>query len=282
MKPLDGIQLLTLATNIPGPVAVARLRQLGARVVKVEPPDGDALSVAAPAWYATLHQDIEVKRLDLKSEAGRRALTIHLSAADLLLTSSRPAALARLELDWPNLATNYPELCQVALVGYPGSAAGRPGHDLTYQAEWGLLDPPRLPRTVLADLAGAEWAVSATLGLLLARARSQRKNEIDGRYAEVSLSEAAAAFAEPLAQGLTAPGGLLGGLLPGYNLYQAQDGWIAVAALEAHFLRRLVAELDLDEVTTEAMAETFIHRPADYWQQWAEERDLPIAVVAGQ
>ena len=287
MRPLDGIRVLSLATNITGPAAVAQLRDLGAKVVKVEPPAGDLLAIAAPAWYRALHRGIEVERLDLKSAEGRVGLAPHLAVSDLLLTSSRPASLTRMGLDWPALAELYPKLCQVAIVGYQGVEAERPGHDLTYQAELDLLDPPGLPRTVLADLAGAERAVSAALGLLLAMARAGGRNTAGGvmetsdRYVQVSLSGAAAAFAEPLRHGLTAPGGFLGGQLPGYNLYQAQDGWIAVAALEAHFLRRLVAELGLSGATVEALADAFGERPADFWQTWAAERDLPIVVVAG-
>jgi crotonobetainyl-CoA:carnitine CoA-transferase CaiB-like acyl-CoA transferase len=89
-------------------------------------------------------------------------------------------------------------------------------------------------------------------------------------------------FAEPLAYGLTAPGGLLGGQLPGYNLYQAADGWIAVAALEAHFLQKLATELGLARLTAETLAEAFVQRPASYWQGWAAERDLPIVAVRGK
>ena len=280
MKPLKGIQILSLANNIPGPAAAAQLRDLGAKVVKIEPPAGDLLAIASPAWYDALHQGIEVERLDLKSAQGRAGLEPHLTVSDLLLTSSRPASLARMGLDWPALAGRYPKLCQVAIVGYPGEEAARPGHDLTYQAELGLLDPPGLPRTVLADLAGAERAVSSALGMLLARARSNGVMEVSERYAEAALSVATVAFAEPLRHGLTAPSGLLGGHLPGYNLYRAQDGWIAVAALEAHFLRRLVAELGLSDVTVEAMAEAFRERPPGFWQAWAAERDLPIVAVA--
>jgi crotonobetainyl-CoA:carnitine CoA-transferase CaiB-like acyl-CoA transferase len=280
MRPLDGIRILSLASNIPGPVAVARLRDMGAQVVKIEPPAGDVLAMAAPTWYTALHQDVEVLRLDLKSADGKAGLALRLSASHLLLTSSRPASLARLGLDWQALSARYPALCQVAIAGYAGSAAAKPGHDLTYQAELGLLDPPGLPRTLLADLAGAERAVSAALGLLLKRTRSGENVEPSERYAEVALFEAAAAFAKPLAHGLTARDGLLGGQLPGYNLYRAADGWIAVAALEAHFLRRLMSELGHRELTVETLAEEFVQRPAAYWQAWAAERDLPIVVVA--
>jgi crotonobetainyl-CoA:carnitine CoA-transferase CaiB-like acyl-CoA transferase len=291
MKPLSGIRVLSLAINIPGPVAVARLHQLGASVVKVEPPDGDLLASSSPEWYAALHHGLIIFRLDLKSDAGQTQIQDLLRNSDLLITSNRLAALRRLNLDWPLLASRYPRLCQVAIIGYPLPNEARPGHDLTYLAGLGLLDPPHLPRTVLADLAGAEWSVSASLALLLGRERfewaskngkdvydSEKVREYE-RFAQVSLAEAAEAFAQPLIHGLTAPQSLLGGGVPGYNLYQARDGWVAVAALERHFLERLQDELGLEKITRANLAEAFLARSADSWETWAIERDLPIAAV---
>lgn len=283
MKPLTGIRILTLAINLPGPVAAARLAQLGAAVVKIEPPSGDPLAIACRPWYDALHQDLTIHSLNLKTEAGQAALHEHLQRCDLLLTAQRPSALARLGLDWPSLAGRYPELCQVAIVGYPAPDDEIPGHDLTYQAGLGLLNPPHLPRTVLADLAGSEWAVDAALAMLLAR-RLNATCDPEDRYLQVSLAEAAEAFAAPLRYGLTAPGGILGGGLPGYNLYPAQNGWVAVAALEPHFWLSLIAALGLDtsapkpDIQVE-LARLFAQKPAAEWQAWAAERDLPLTAV---
>jgi alpha-methylacyl-CoA racemase len=91
---------------------------------------------------------------------------------------------------------------------------------------------------LVADLAGAERAVSAALLLLFTRERGRGAG-----YAQVALSEAAQSFAEPLRQGLTAPGGVLGGGFPGYRTYRARDGYVALAALEPHFWERLLQEL---------------------------------------
>lgn len=279
---LEGIRVVSLATNIPGPVAAARLRDMGAMVVKVEPPRGDALALATPQWYANLHEGIEIVVLDLKTDAGREELQELLSESDLLLTASRPSALKRLGLEWSTIARRYPELCQVAIVGYGPPDTEKPGHDLTYQAHLGLLNPPHLPLTLTADFAGAEQAVVATLALLYRRERAANEGatlEDGDRFAWVSLSSAASDFAESLRQGLTRPGGLLGGLLPGYNLYETKDGWIAIAAIERHFLAKLAQELALEQVTTEAMKEAFLLRTAEEWEEWAAERDIPLLAV---
>ena len=271
--PLAGVRVLLLAVNLPGPLAAARLRELGAAITKIEPPEGDPLAPACPDWYATLHEGVVVERLHLKDAPARARLDALLAASDLLITALRPAALARLGLAWPALHGRYPGLCQVAILGYSGPAADHPGHDLTYQAELGLLDPPHLPRALLADCAGAEQAVSAALALLLTQARGQGNG-----YIEVTLAGAADAFAAPLRYGLTAPGGVLGGGLPGYGLYAAADGWVAVAALEPAFRQRLEAALG-GPLTDAALAAFFRTQPADAWAVWGREHDLPVAAV---
>jgi alpha-methylacyl-CoA racemase len=269
---LNGFKAINLALNVPGCCSAARLYQLGARVAKVEPPSGDPMLEMSREWYAALTEGVQVLRLNLKEPSQREQLDELLCQADLLLTSMRPVALARLGLNWEKLHVCFPGLCHVALVGYPAPQENRPGHDLTYQAEAGLLSPPQLPRTLLADLAGVEQAISAALALLLARQRGQGAG-----YVEVSIFEAGRAFSAPLQYGLTAPGGLLGGSLVGYNLYPAKSGWVAVATLEGHFQSRLLQELGLSR--PDALAQAFRGQTAEQWEQWALPRDLPITAV---
>ncbi|MGI8648980.1 MAG: CoA transferase, partial [Rubrobacter sp.] len=128
-KPLDGMRVVTLAPNVPGPVAAARLKDFGANVTKVESPAGDPLASFNPAWYEALLEGQDVIVLDLRDAAERRELDEQLSAADLLLTSSRPASLARLGLSWGDLSGRHPRLSQVAIVGYPAPRENEPGHD---------------------------------------------------------------------------------------------------------------------------------------------------------
>ena len=273
-KPLDGIRIVTIALNLPGPAAARRLVGLGASVTKVEPPAGDPMAGYHPEWYAALSAGQEVRRMDLKGAAGREALDALLDSADLLLTSSRVSALRRIGLDWESVSGRHPRLSQVAITGYPGDQSDRTGHDLTYIAAEGLVVPPEMPRTLIADLAGAERAVSAALALMLSRERGGGTG-----YLEVSLAEAAHDLAEPLRVGVTAPGALLGGGFPGYALYRASDGWIAVAALEPHFLRALEQEAG---VTAEAMAATFAKQPVSHWERRGLELDIPLVAVSSE
>jgi crotonobetainyl-CoA:carnitine CoA-transferase CaiB-like acyl-CoA transferase len=271
---LQGVKIVSLALNAPGPVAAARLTKLGAEVTKVEPPTGDAIKTAAPAWYESLCQGQTVLRLDLKSPEGRAKLDELLAQADLLLASFRPSALQRLELDWESLRARHPKLCFVGIIGYPAPFQERTGHDLTYQSDLGLLRPPQMPPTLFVDVAGAERAVSMALALLNRTARGGGAG-----CAWVSLHECARDLAMPLRAGLTASGGLLGGGYPLYGFYRASDGWIAIAALEPHFAEKLLKELGLKKADRTALEQIFRQRKSASWEQWAAELDLPLVAV---
>ena len=271
---LQGVKIVSLALNAPGPVAAARLTKLGAEVTKVEPPTGDAIKTAAPAWYESLCQGQTVLRLDLKSPEGRAKLDELLAQADLLLASFRPSALQRLELDWESLHARHPKLCFVGIIGYPAPLQERTGHDLTYQSDLGLLRPPQMPPTLFVDVAGSERAVSMALALLNRAARGGGAG-----CAWVSLHECAQDLAAPLKAGLTASGGLLGGGYPLYGFYRANDGWIAIAAVEPHFAEKLLKELGLKKADRTALEQIFRQRKAAAWEKWAAQLDLPLVAV---
>lgn len=270
---LRGCAVVSLAPNLPGPAAAMRLAELGASVTKIEAPTGDFMATAAPAYYAELTRGQTIKTVDLKSNSGRESLFAALAQADVLLTSSRPSALDKLGLAWAALHERFPRLIHVAIVGYPGERAEVAGHDLTYQAANGTLDPGSMPRILAADLAGAERAVSATLAALLRRSVTG-----EGDRVEVALSDAAAFVAGPARHGLTVPGGVLGGALPQYRTYASADGYVAVAALEPHFWQRLRDALDIPE-SGEGLPAVLARRTSAEWEEWAGQRDIPIAAV---
>ena len=274
MNLLDGLRVVSTALNLPGPVACARLRELGASVTKIEPPGGDPLETYCPAWYRSLHRDTLVRRIDLKDDAGRTLMHALLAGADVLVTAQRAAALERMGLGHDVLAARHPRLCHVAITGHGSPNEAVAGHDLTYLAREGLVHPPAMPATLFADMAGAERAVSAALAMLLARSRDGR-----GRMRVTALEDAARALAQPRREGLTGRGTLLGGALPGYNLYETRAGWIAVAALEPHFAHRLAVELGLPTLTVDALRQCFATRDAEHWEAWARERDLPLVAL---
>ena len=234
VKPLRGLRVLSLALNLPGPAALMRLAQMGAQCTKVNPPSGDPMQHYNTRGYDLLHAGVKHKTLDLKTEAGQAALHKLLPKTDVLLTSFRPSALAKLGLDWKALHQQYPALSLIEVVGAPGPLAEIPGHDLTYQAEVGLVNGMDLPPSLFADMGGAVMASEATLKAVITL-----KTTGKGSHHEVALSEAAAWLALPRQLGLTTPDGAVGGAHAGYRVYACKNGRVAVAALEPHFATRL-------------------------------------------
>jgi len=234
IKPLRGVRVVTLALNLPGPAAIMRLAQMGASCTKINPPAGDPMSNASSEAYALFHKGVKGKTLDLKSAAGQAAMHTLLADTDVLLTSFRPSALTKLGLSWKTLRKQYPAISLIEIVGAPGPLAEIPGHDLTYQAEVGLVNGLDLPPSLFADMGGALMASEATLKAVLSL-----KTTGKGSRHEVALSEAAAWLAMPRRLGMTVPKGSVGGAHAGYRVYACKNGRVAVAALEPHFAASL-------------------------------------------
>jgi alpha-methylacyl-CoA racemase len=257
--------VVSIAQNLPGPVAVSRLVAKGARAIKIEPPWGDQVEALCKPWYDTLHAGVTVERLDLKTTTGVARLKEHLAGADVFVASHRPSALQRLGLDAASLVAAIPRLSHVNIVG-DTTCPEEAGHDLTYQARAGLVGST-LPLTLLADMAGAERA-HATIKDAARR---------PGSAHVVGLADALRDLAAPLHHGLTASGGHLGGGNPVYGIYAAREGSIAVTALESHFRKRLYEGLGLPDGADPTAV--FATRTATEWERWAAERDIPLVAV---
>ena len=247
-KTLSGVRILSVALNLPGPAALMRLADMGAKCTKLEPlpPKGsprgspaDPMGLYAPHAYHHLHAKVKVVQADLKSAKGQAQLAKLLASTDVLLTSFRPSALKKLGMAWPDLHAQFPGLNMVSIVGSPGAGAEIPGHDLTYLAANGLVGGLTLPATLFADMAGSLQASEAVLKALWLRAKPGR-SQGKGVFHEVALEDAAAYLALPRQWGLTAPKGSVGGAHAGYQVYACANGRVAVAALEPHFAAKLL------------------------------------------
>ena len=288
-RPLRGVRVLSLALNLPGPAAFMRLKAMGATCTKAEPPgpgggSGDPMGLYNPGAYAQLHDGIKTVTIDLKSDKGQAALHRLLARTDLLLTSFRPSALAKLGLAWKVLHKRYPTLSMVTVVGAPGERAEEPGHDLTYLADAGLITGLDLPATLFADMGGALMASEAALkAVLLQKATGQ------GTLHEVALSDAAAWLALPRTWGLTQPAGAVGGAHAGYRIYPCKNGRVAVAALEPHFAASLCAAAGVLDAGMAAMFKPATHaaiaaflagRTRAQLDRLAREKDIPLHTLA--
>ena len=260
---LQGLRVLDLTRLLPGPVATLRLAEMGADVLKIEPPGaGDAARVmmqsavdevaARPgAFYRLVNRGKRETRVDLKTESGRAVLLALARDADVLVESFRPGVMERLGVGYEALRKVNPKLVYCAITGYgtTGPFAGHPGHDINYVAYAGVLDQlatrdgaPVLPNFQIADLLGGTLATtSALLAALLGAQRSGVGTHVDISMTREVWRHAVVARAEGAAmQALTGvPPGPAQGVLDGgaacYGVYRAACGrWLAVGALAAH------------------------------------------------
>jgi crotonobetainyl-CoA:carnitine CoA-transferase CaiB-like acyl-CoA transferase len=261
VQPLRGTLVVDLSRYLPGAFASRELLRLGARVVRVEPLEGDPMRAAAPSWHDRLNGGKESVALDLKAEPELgRALC---ARADVVLESFRPGVAARLGLE-PG-----PRTVWVAITGF-GSGnphAGRAGHDLNYLGWAGVLGACVPPVTV-ADYTGAFAAVRDVLAGLLERERTGQ-----GARIEVSMTHESNA--------LHVPEFLRGGAAC-YRVYATADGRrLTIAALEHRFWRRLCELVGLPELEARAyeprlpeLEAAIAARPLAEWLELFEGEDV--------
>ena len=288
LQSLQGLRILSLALNLPGPAALMRCRQMGATCIKLEPPAGDPMGLYNKPAYAQLHEGVKVLTADLKTEAGQKVLHRELEKTDVLLTSFRPSAIDKLGLGWKKIHSLYPALSHVAIVGAPGALGEEPGHDLTYMAHNDLVTGLNLPPTLYADMSGSLMASEAVLQAALQRQEPYAGSgdpHPRGAFIEVALSDAAAYLALPRQWGLTQPTGSVGGAHAGYRVYPCQDGRVAVAALEPHFAAALCAAAGVEAADIRAMFAPATHEAIAAFMrtqtraqldQLAAAKDIPL------
>lgn len=248
---LSGLRVLDLTRNLPGPFATRLLADLGATIVKVEPPEGDPARPLA-ALFEALNHGKECRTVDFRSGADLDRLRAWVQEADVLLDSFRPGVLQGLGLDAATLHALNPRLVMASITGYGqhGPWAQKAGHDLNFMALSGVLDQMRAPTGELAlsnvqwgDLAGGSaMACIAVLAAVFEMQRTGQGRHLDvsmvhGLHAQLVMPKATGAMLAPLLGRRPGAGeDLLNGVLPCYNLYATQDRrHLAVGALEFKF-----------------------------------------------
>jgi len=287
LQPLAGLLVVDLTRYLPGAYASRELLRLGARVVRLEPPEGDPMRVVAPAWEAALNAGKESVACDLKaeSELGRSLC----ARADVVLEGFRPGVAARLGVGPDDLPERI-VYCSITGFGTGGPHSNRVGHDLNYLGWAGVLadTAPALPPLQPADLAaGALAAVSEILAALLERARTGR-----GARLTISMTHGSHRLVSHRLGGDPLPRFLTGGLAA-YRIYETADGrWLTVAALEPKFFVRLCELLDRPELAEQhlvadaqdalagELAAIFATRTLAAWLEHFGDEDVAVGPVA--
>jgi crotonobetainyl-CoA:carnitine CoA-transferase CaiB-like acyl-CoA transferase len=322
-RPLAGLRVVDMSTFLAAPFVSSLLADYGAQVVKVERPGGDPYHVYA-ASYAAVNQRKSIGSLDLNDPAGRDALLEMVRDADVLVDNMPASAMERLGLSEAVLAAASPGLirCSVSAFGRSGAHAELPGFDPVLQSLSGLAaaqggtdldsaekcvadlrgaaeDAGNLPVTTSAPVHDVATGVLGALGVLAALFERAGAEPGGGRGQEsgqqVTVSLAASAGFLQLAEMTTfagrppaATGGLdYPGPSPTRRLYEAADGWLAVATSTDEQVAALLsitgtadpAGLTGPDGLVGALAEAFAARPVDYWVDVLAEYDVPASPV---
>ena len=299
---LDGLRVIDLSQWLPGPAAGQLLADLGADVVKVEPPAGDPMRKLGPldsdgisAWYKLVNAGKRILRLNLKEEEGRALFGQLLAATDILLESYRPGTIEKLGFGQEKREQLRPGLIYCALSGYGqnGPLALTAGHDINYLAlGGGLLASGTAERPVasfppVADHAAALQAVTAILAAVFRRSRDGRGANLDISLTETVLAWQALPLTAALREGaLQREGGVLNGGAAYYRIYRCADGrFVSLGAIEPKFWANFCKAVDrIDWVTRQEeplpqrqliaeLERLFASQSLSYWEERLREVD---------
>jgi CoA:oxalate CoA-transferase len=272
---LEGLLVLDMSQFLSGPFAALRLADLGARVIKIERPDGGDLcrrlylTDTEIGGDSTLFHAINRGKLsfaaDFKNPADVAAVKALIGKADVLIQNFRPGVISRLGLDYAAAKAINPGIVYASITGYgdDGPWANLPGQDLLAQARSGLMwlngdrDQGPVPfGLAIADLLAGSAVVQGVLAALVRRGRTG-----EGAHIETSLLEALVDFQFEVLTTYLNDGGRMptrsafrnahAYLAAPYGVYATRDGWVAIAMTP---LEKLAAALELPSIALPARA----------------------------
>lgn len=309
--PLEGVRILDFAGLLPGAICTQFLADLGAEVIKIEPPvHGDSartlLGTLPGGIFHITNRNKKSCEVDLKSAEGLARVRAMLADVQVLVEGFRPGVMARLGLGWDEVRAINPALIYCSITGYgqDGPLANKAGHDINYQCYGGILGQnvtdssrPSPGAAPLADLGGG--ALTSAVGILAALYDAQRSGL--GRHVDISMADAAMALNVMALSSKMMFGGddpvpgrdILSGGLPCYLTYRTADGrYLSVGALEPKFWQAFCAAIkrpDLiargwdtgpkREQSVAAVAEVIAERTLDEWMAVFADVDACVAPV---
>jgi CoA:oxalate CoA-transferase len=257
--PFAGLTVIDLTRVLAGPFCTMMLGDLGARVIKVEPPGGDDARGYGPfidgesAYFASLNRGKESIALDLKAGPDRAIFETLLSRADIVVENYRAGAMEKLGLGWEALHACHPRLIYAAVSGFghTGPYATRPAYDMVVQAMGGLMSltgheggPPTRVGTSIGDLAAALFAVNGIGAALYHRERTGEAIKVDVGMLDSQVALLENAIARLAATGVTpGPMGARHPSIAPIEAYAAEDGYMVIAAGNDALFRALCLAL---------------------------------------
>ena len=271
--PLSGITIIDLSRILAGPYCTLLLAELGARVIKVEPPQqGDDARQYGPfrngksAYFASVNRGKESIALDLKAPAGRDVFERLLDKADALVENFRPGTMEKLGYGWDTLHLRYPRLVYAAASGFghSGPYSHYPAYDMVVQGLGGIMSitgHPGMPLTrvgtSVGDLAGGLYTAVALNAALLHRERTGESTKVD-----VALFDCQLALLENAIMRYTTTGeipGPMGARHPSITPFEAfatRDGNLIIAAGNDGLFVKLAQALDRADLAENPLFKT--------------------------
>jgi crotonobetainyl-CoA:carnitine CoA-transferase CaiB-like acyl-CoA transferase len=267
---LQGVRVVDLTRILSGPFCSLLLADMGAEVIKVEPPGGDPLRgqgvlVEGLSWYfAAFNRNKRSVVLNLRRAPGRAALQRLIATADVVVDNFRPGVMADLGLDWAQLSSLRPGIIHTSVTGFGarGPYAERPSFDFIAQAMSGFMSSNGTPETgpmragaPISDLVAGLYAALGTVAALYRRLQTGRGEQVAVAMVDSLLSLGAFLTTNFFATGQPpVPTGNDHALVAPYGLFTAQDGEIAIAPSNDGVYAKLLTALDLE----------FLHEHPDF------------------
>ncbi|MFU8796198.1 MAG: CaiB/BaiF CoA transferase family protein [Dehalococcoidia bacterium] len=318
MTALEGITILDLSYQGPGPFCTAILGDLGASVTRVSPPPTAGARQATreadrrQAAYSASNRNKKSILLNLKSEEGRSIFHRLAEKADVVVEGFRPGVARRLGIDYETISAINPRIvyCSVTGYGQDGPYARLPGHDVNYISFAGVLDligerdgSPIIPLNLVADYgAGGMSAAIGILSAIIALGRTGRGQYIDISLTDTTISLLTQILLDRYFSTGNAPGRgehMLSGAHPCYSIYRTKDGgYMSLGCLEPWLWENLCREIGREDFipynmtrTPDASEETkwqemrdylgelFLTETRDEWFERMKDKNIPIGKV---
>lgn len=261
--PLHGLRVLEVAQNLAGPYCAQILANLGADVIKVEQPGGDAARSWGPPFvdgagsiFAAANRGKRSIELDLRAEDDARTLRALIERTDVLIEALRPGAFAAMGFDHASLEADHPALiyCSVLAYGEEGPLRDLPGYDPLMQAHGGLMSTTGEPGTrgarvgtSVVDMGTGMWLVIAIMAALRQRDASGRGTRLSVALYDTALAWSAYHIAGCIDTGFVPrPMGSELPMIAPYGSFETADGEIMIAAGNDGLFRRLCEALSLN------------------------------------
>jgi crotonobetainyl-CoA:carnitine CoA-transferase CaiB-like acyl-CoA transferase len=282
MRPLDDLFVVDLSRILSGPICTMMLADMGARVIKVEPPPhGDDSRMWGPpfvggisTYFHSINRGKKSLGLNLKTGEGKHILWELIDRADVLLENFRPGVLANLGFGYEAVKDRNPRViyCSISGFGQTGPYRDRAGYDVVAQGEAGLMDltgypdePPAKVGTSISDIVTGMYACQGILLALLARHRSQKGQSIDISLLDSTLSTLTYQSLMYLSTG-RAPGrmGTSHPSIVPYECFQMSDGYLNIGVTNQKQWSAFCRVLGLLELETDPRFVTTTERLAHY------------------